>query len=65
MTPPRKILTLAEVAERFRVSEDAVRAWTDADLLPHFRTPVGHRRFYEDEVDAVIESTRRHPAAAS
>jgi hypothetical protein len=27
--------------------------------IPSFRTPAGTRRYYEDEIDALIEATRQ------
>ena len=52
------ILTPAEVAALFKVDIKRVSAWADQGKLTAFRTLGGHRRFYEDEVRALLASTR-------
>jgi len=46
------ILTPALVAELFAVTSRTVRRWTDAGMLPSFRTVGGHRRFRWADVRA-------------
>lgn len=53
-----KWLTLSEVAEKLGVHEGTVRRWSDAGLLPSFRTPGGHRRFLQQDVTRFISQQR-------
>jgi hypothetical protein len=48
------ILTLAELAELFGVVPQTIRRWTDAGLLPSFRTMAGQRRFGWGEIRRVV-----------
>ena len=51
--PDLVLLTTSEVAARFRVDTSAVRRWVAAGLLkPTIKTPGGHYRFAESDVDA-------------
>lgn len=52
--PERVVLSPGEVAERFAVNPKTVSRWATAGRLPSFRTLGGHRRFYEDEVEAAM-----------
>ena len=49
-----EILTPAQIAELFAVTPRTVRRWTDAGLLPSFRTVGGHRRFRWEEIRRVV-----------
>jgi predicted site-specific integrase-resolvase len=53
-----EMMTLAEVAAAFRVTDHTVGRWTAAGKLRSFRTPGvtghGHHRYFRAEVDAVI-----------
>jgi len=49
-----KLLTPAEVAALFRVDPKTVTRWASAGRLSSVRTPGGHRRFYEAEVQALL-----------
>lgn len=52
----KNIMTLAEVAERLRVSPSMARRWAILGQLPHFR--IGRLfRFDEADVDAWIEKS--------
>lgn len=42
------------VAGLFRVSDKTVVRWAKSGRLPSFRTPGGHRRFYADQVEALL-----------
>jgi excisionase family DNA binding protein len=55
----RRVLTPAEVARRFSVDPKTVTRWAMENKIPSFRTPAGTRRYYEDEIDALIEATRQ------
>lgn len=48
------LLTPGEVAVMFRVDPKTVTRWAQAGKLSAVRTLGGHRRFYEDEVRALL-----------
>lgn len=56
-------LTPGQVAELFGVTIDAVANWADEGKLPSFRTPGGHRRFHQADVDALLAPPQPEPAA--
>lgn len=60
-TTPRALLTPGEVADMFRVDVKTVTRWAQAGQLASIRTVGGHRRFYADEVAALLGIV---PAAA-
>jgi excisionase family DNA binding protein len=62
MTEFEKLLTPAEAATRFRVDPKTVARWAKAGLLHSTRTLGGHRRFYKDEVDALLARREREEA---
>ena len=53
-----KLLTPAEVAELFRVDPKTVTRWARAGRLTAIRTFGGHRRYFEDEVRAMMQPER-------
>lgn len=48
------LLTPAEVAELFHVDPKTVTRWANAGKLRSFKTPGGHRRFYEADIRALL-----------
>lgn len=46
----RKILLPVEAAALFGVDPKTLSRWARQEKVPHFRTPGGHRRYYEDEM---------------
>lgn len=48
------LLTPAEVAARFRVDPKTVSRWADAGRIDSIRTPGGHRRYRQSEIDALL-----------
>jgi excisionase family DNA binding protein len=44
-------LTTAQVAAIFSVHPQTVTKWAVQGLLPHLRTPGGHRRYKREDVD--------------
>lgn len=50
-----RLLTPGEVAEAFRVDPKTVTRWAAAGRIASIRTPGGHRRFYEEDVLALLE----------
>lgn len=52
---PERLLTSGEVAKIFRVSPKTVTRWANEGVLPHIRTPGGHRRFFESAVKEMFD----------
>ena len=50
----KRLLTVAQVADRLGVSVNTVRRWADQGFIPVARTPTGHRRFDPDQIEAVV-----------
>ena len=48
------LLTPAELATKLRVDVKTTSRWAKSGKLHAIRTPGGHRRFYENEVNALI-----------
>jgi len=58
----RHVLAVAEVAALYGVDAKTVARWDKKGMVPaSFRTPGGHRRFYEDEIMAQLNATRSRP----
>jgi len=49
------LLTPGEVAKLFRVDPKTVTRWAAAGRLGSVRTPGGHRRFLESEIEALLQ----------
>jgi excisionase family DNA binding protein len=52
-------LTSAEVAAAFRVDMKTVARWTKAGKLTATRTPGGHLRFRQAEIEALLNGDGR------
>ncbi len=63
VAPPRseRLLTPGEVAAMFRVDPKTVTRWASAGRLGSIRTPGGHRRFRESEVQSLIATLTTEP----
>jgi two-component system chemotaxis response regulator CheY len=48
-------LTLGQAAKYLGVAQSTIRKWSDADKLPAFYTPGGHRRYRRSDLDAFLE----------
>jgi excisionase family DNA binding protein len=48
-----RLLKVGEAAALLQVTSQTVIRWADAGALPCGRTPGGHRRFREDDVEAL------------
>ncbi len=57
-------LTLSEAAHYIGVHPSTLRDWAERGVIPHLRTPGGHRRFIEDDLRAYVASNR-HTSASS
>ena len=54
------LLTTGTVAERFGVSRETVRRWSEGGQLPpHVVTAGGHRRYLAKDVDALAAERAR------
>jgi excisionase family DNA binding protein len=49
-----ELLTPVEVAKMFAVHQGTVAKWADAGKLAVVRTPGGRRRYFADEVQALL-----------
>jgi len=54
MEIPERLLTPGEVALKFRVDPRTVTRWASAGRIGSIRTPGGHRRFRELEVNDLL-----------
>lgn len=52
------ILTTKQVAEVFAVTPSTVVKWAEAGRISFFRTPGGHRRYLQADVEALRDSTK-------
>lgn len=59
-----RLLTPGEVAERFRVDPKTVTRWGNTGKLACIRTPGGHRRYYEADVEVFLSGLYEAQAAA-
>ena len=48
------LMTVSEVAALFRVDPKTIGRWVKKGKLTELRTPGGHRRFFENEVNAML-----------
>ena len=62
-TRDRKWLSLGLARRLLDINEATLRQWADNGLVRACRTPGGHRRFYTDDLHALIESGNRGPGA--
>lgn len=58
-----KLLTLAETAQRLGVSVKTLRRWDKTGEFPAIRTPTGHRRYLQSEVDKRLGIQRTQASA--
>lgn len=54
-------VSLARACEILGVNESTVRRWADSGEIQVFRTPGGHRRFDEAELQELVETGGRRP----
>lgn len=59
------LLSPADVAKVFGVDSKTVTRWAKAGRLASIRTPGGHRRYRETEVEALLQSNTQTRAAAT
>jgi excisionase family DNA binding protein len=51
-----RLLTPTEVATMLRVDPKTVTRWARAGKISSIRTPGGHRRYLESEVQAILKA---------
>lgn len=51
-----KLLTPGEVARLFGVDPKTVTAWARSGKIPSIKTPGGHRRYRQSDVDAFFKN---------
>lgn len=56
-----KLLTPGEVAHMFRVDPKTVTRWASSGRIGSIRTPGGHRRFRESEVQSLLAELTEEP----
>ncbi len=54
MQVPERLLTPGEVALMFRVDPKTVTRWASSGRVGSIRTPGGHRRFRESEINRLL-----------
>ena len=52
-------LTISEAARFLGVSLSTVRRWSDAGVLPSYRTPGGQRRYNREQLESFLNGLRR------
>ena len=50
-----KWLSIAQASELVAVDQSTLREWADNGRVRSFRTPGGHRRFFRDDLTAIVE----------
>ena len=61
---PERLLTPGQVARMFHVDRQTVTRWAAAGRLGSIRTPGGHHRFRESEVNGLLaEGAQQVPPA--
>jgi excisionase family DNA binding protein len=63
-TNPR-LMSVGEAAAYLGVSAASLRKWSNAGLVPTYRTPGGQRRYSVDDLDEFIRSMREPRANAA
>ena len=63
MNAIERLLTPKDVAALFRVDSKTVSRWALEGRIGCIRTPGGHRRFYESEVQALLHGSDYDAAA--
>lgn len=58
-------LSVQLAARRLGVSPHTIRRWTASGFLPCTRTPGGHRRIKQEDVDEMLTLVRAEPAVAA
>ena len=56
---PRLGLSISEAARVLGVSLSTVRRWSDAGVLPSYRTPGGQRRYSREQLESFLRSLQR------
>jgi excisionase family DNA binding protein len=54
MTQLPALLTVAEVAEQLRITDETVHRWAREGKLPYVQLPSGLKRFRREEIEAIL-----------
>jgi excisionase family DNA binding protein len=54
-----RLLTLSEAADFVGVHPSTLRDWAERGIVTHLRTPGGHRRFFEQDLQAFLMASRQ------
>lgn len=65
MTQLPELMTVAEVAEAFRTTDESVHRWCRQGFLPYLPLPSGTKRFYRTDIEAILAAKKTVPAEAS
>jgi len=65
MENPERLLTPGEVALMFRVDPKTVTRWASAGRMGSIRTPGGHRRFRESEINDLLADLTVHSSRST
>jgi excisionase family DNA binding protein len=59
--PQERWLSIHEACTMLGVDQSTLRRWSDAGKVPVFRTPGGHRRYAESDLQALVGASARRP----
>lgn len=65
LPPSPQWLTIGQVARILGVHPTTLRRWTNEGMIRCLRTPGGHRRFLQRDVDALLEAQTTGPRSES
>lgn len=54
-----KFLGIRDAAQRLALHPETLRRWGQKGTITTYRTPNGHRRFLEADVDAILQKVRQ------
>src|SRR4051812_13116785 len=58
MTEAPTWMTLSRASNYLGVAQATIRRWTDSGQLPSFKTPGGHRRFRQEDLDKFMSTAQ-------
>lgn len=54
-----RFLGIRDAAQRLALNPETLRRWGKAGTITTYRTPSGHRRFLEADIDAILQKVRQ------
>ena len=64
-TEPPELMTVAEVAEKFRDTDETIHRWCRKGRLPYVPLPSGLKRFRRDDIEAIRQGLSPDPVRAA